>query len=849
MKRKLLLWLLIFSVPFILLAGQAFADIIIKKDGREIRGNIVSISDEQVSMDVSGVVIYINRNDIEKIIREDKPDVLLKAEQWFNEADYKNALAQSVEVIEQEPQYAQTAKRIFFSSLQNLSSKGTDLLNRHEYEEGIKFYLFLFQHIQKETVRTYFFDDPESWSLFMNEAQRHLSHAYYEQALQLLDKQDQTLIPTIKRNLNEALNYVKPRTPRYFDIKLLLGRINFDQHEYETAREYLEEVSRLSPKEEHREQAILMLNDLLPRIQKPSPSPQPTEVVRYVPPPVAPVQPPPSQQPDYSDLPIWKRYLYQVRDHEIFQRIQSFAFRISQGEYLFVIVVPLIIILVWIISFKYLKSRARKGDILAASMLGSAKLLGPLMILIYKIKRIKIGGPKKRCPFCGKGIDDIEAYSDLNFYVCPHCQENITPVFELTDYIDHLVKNVEKSLQRSGRKGSMTGPDGLPIEKDAMLKLVRSIVTYAVRRRASDVHIEQEIERVKVRARIDGILFDIFTFPKTIANALVSAIKVMSNLDISEKRIPQDGQFSLWIDKTDIDVRVATSPAAMGEKVSMRLLDIRSVMIDSIKLGLEGGNLEKFERAIRKPHGLILVTGPSGSGKTTSLYVALNTINTGEKNIITIEDPIEYHFKGLNQIQVNPAANFTFATGLRSIIRQDPDVIMVGEIRDLETAEIAIEAALTGHLVFSTLHTIDAAGAFGRLIDLGISPKRFAPAIICVIAQRLVRINCPECKKPYKPKKTDLESLGLTPEKAKDITFMKGTGCPHCFNSGFYGRIGIFEILMPDESMRDMLENQMSTSVIRELGRKAGMRSLRDEGIVKIQQGLTTVEEVIRVTS
>lgn len=850
-RRIVLFYFLLLTTCLMFLYHTTTGDVVVKKDGRQIEGNILSESPEQVSIDVNGVVIYIRRDEVEKIIREKKPKEVMEAEQSLSSGDYKTALTKSVDVLMKYPEFSEPAKQIFFDALRNLQTLGAALLQKEELDEAIQLYLHMLGAIENEYVRTQFFDDQESWILYLKEVKDRLAQSYYKRAQRQMMRGEIELFPAIKQDLLQAIKYYPPESQHAYEIKLLLGELCIGAKEYSSAKEYLEEVANDSPIRAHREKARLLLARLTPRVANPTPVVATTPVPRVLVTPV-PIQTPAPQPPkviSYKDLPVWKRFIINVKNKKIFGQAKEFGIRLSQGEYLSYILIPIIIIFLWIVANKYLKSKARKGDIIAASLLKYGKILGPFAIIFFEIKRIKLGGPRKRCPFCGKGIDDIEAYSDLNFYVCPHCQENITPVFELTDYINHLVKNVEKSLHSRGKKKGAIGVDGLPVEKDAMLKLVRSIITYAVRRRASDIHIEQEVDRVKVRARIDGILFDIFVFPKSIANALVSAIKVMANLDITEKRIPQDGQFMIWVDKTDIDVRVASSPAAMGEKISMRLLDISTIQVDSTKLGLEGTNLEKFERAIRKPHGLILVTGPSGSGKTTTLYVALNSINTGEKNIITIEDPIEFHIKGLNQLQVNPAANFTFATGLRSILRQDPDVIMVGEIRDKETAEIAVEAAATGHLVFSTLHTIDSAGAIGRMIDLGIDPKRFVPALICIIAQRLIRLNCPECKKPYKPKKSELEILNIPPEVAREVTYMKGTGCPNCFNSGYYGRIGIFEILMPDESMREILESNVSTSVIRELARKSGMRTLREEGVIKANQGLTTLEEVIRVTS
>lgn len=849
---KFLKVLLLITLLLTVFMARIGADVVIKKDGRRITGKIVSSTPDQVAIDVDGIVIYINRLEIEDIIRETKPLLLQETERALEVGEYEVVLAKTVDMVLKLPEYTEEARRLFFDALKQLQQKAIQANTARDFDNTIRLYTILHAQLENEIVRTSFFIEPETWNLYASDVKDNLSNAYIQRALINMEKASRDYYPAIKQDLLQALNYTASRTPRQYTAKLLLGNVLMGLEEYQAAKPYLDSVALESSSAEQREQARFLLSRLAQRLNPPTPTPPAPQPARTpgATQPVADVpQPEPAPRPRKAPkIPIWKQYYLKARDHAIVKKAETLFVELTEGEYFQYIIPPLLLIAVWIISYKLFKIKAKRGNIIAGAMLPLAKKIGPFIFLIYPFKRVKKVGPKKRCPFCGKGIDDIDSYADLNFYVCPYCKENISPVFELSDYIEHLIKNVERSLHMRGKKGG-AGIDGLSVEKDAMLKLVRSVITFAVRRRASDIHIEQEVDRVKVRARIDGILFDIFTFPKTIANSVVSAIKVMANLDISERRIPQDGQFTLWIDKTDIDIRVATSPAAMGEKVSMRLLDIRTIQVDSTKLGLDGTNLEKFERAIRKPHGLILVTGPSGSGKTTSLYVALHTVNTGDKNIITIEDPVEYHIKGLNQLQVNPAANFTFATGLRSILRQDPDIIMVGEIRDRETADIAVEAALTGHLVFSTLHTIDAAGAFGRLVDLGIDPKRFVPALICIIAQRLVRINCVECKKPYKPKKTDLDILGISQEEAKEIVFMKGVGCPTCFNSGFLDRLGIFEILMPDESIKDMLETNPASSVIRELARKSGMHTLREEGILKIKQGLTTVEEVIRVTS
>lgn len=499
----------------------------------------------------------------------------------------------------------------------------------------------------------------------------------------------------------------------------------------------------------------------------------------------------------------------------------------------------------WFIPYHILKLLARRGDHDAGTRLLRAKKLGFVSLIAYGYGRYsRARDTRHRCPFCNKGIDNMEDYRDLNFVVCPHCREPITPIYNMTDYVDHLVEQLKLSQKTSAK--NKRGGDVL-IEKDAMLKLVRGVLAMCIRRRASDFHLETHNDGGHIRARIDGIMYDLKTLPREITPAFISALKVMANLDITERRIPQDGKIPLWIDNMDYDLRINTSPASMGEKVVIRILRQDSINITPDKLGLEGDNLAVYERNIHKPHGVIIVTGPSGSGKSTSLYVALNQLNTGDKNIITIEDPIEYHLEGLSQMQVNPAANFTFATGLRSILRQDPDVIMVGEIRDKETAEAALDAAMTGHTVLTTLHTIDAPTAFSRMKDLGIDQARIASAVNLVIAQRLVRTVCADCRKQYKPKPADLEKLGL--DKSDDVTYVHGTGCETCMNTGYHGRLALFEMLEMNERIRSLLEQNSPTTAVREAAKDAGMRSLREEGIRRVRSGVTTVEEVIRVTT
>jgi len=381
-----------------------------------------------------------------------------------------------------------------------------------------------------------------------------------------------------------------------------------------------------------------------------------------------------------------------------------------------------------------------------------------------------------------------------------------------------------------------------------VVKLVNLMLSQAVKARASDIHIEHSQHTLKIRNRVDGILYDMLSPPKHIQSALISRIKIMAKMNIAEKRLPQDGRIEIRIADKNIDIRVSTIPVAFGERVVLRLLDKTNVLLDVSDLGMPADRLGEFDRLIRSPHGIILVTGPTGSGKTTTLYAALSTINKTDINIITIEDPIEYQMEGIGQIQVNPKIDLTFAKGLRSIVRQDPDVILVGEIRDLETAEIAIQSALTGHLVFSTLHTNDAASATTRLIDMGIEPFLVTSSVIAILAQRLVRVICADCKEEYTPDRESLESIGITPEMVAGRKIFRGRGCSSCLDTGFKGRTGMFELMMLDEPVRNLILKTSDANAIKQKAVEQGMSTLRQDGAQKVLSGITTIEEVFRVT-
>ncbi len=381
-----------------------------------------------------------------------------------------------------------------------------------------------------------------------------------------------------------------------------------------------------------------------------------------------------------------------------------------------------------------------------------------------------------------------------------------------------------------------------------VIKLVNLVITRAVESGASDIHIEPFENELLVRYRIDGLLHNVEAPPKKMQSTLISRVKIMARMNIAEKRLPQDGRIRTRIGGRDIDMRVSTIPTVYGESVVMRILDRGSVLISMEKLGFPEKELGTFNEIIKKPHGMLLVTGPTGSGKTTTLYAAMDKINSSEKKIITIEDPVEYQMRGVNQIQVKPAIGLTFNNGLRSIVRQDPDMIMVGEIRDFETAEIAVQAALTGHMVFSTVHTNDSAGAITRLLDMGVEHYLISSALIGVLAQRLVRILCPQCRTEM-PIDADTARMLAGTEKPVGMTVYREKGCPACSDTGYKGRLGIYELLVVGDSVRGQILKKASAHVIRDSARKEGMSTLREDGLSKVASGITSIAEVARVTA
>jgi type IV pilus assembly protein PilB len=438
-------------------------------------------------------------------------------------------------------------------------------------------------------------------------------------------------------------------------------------------------------------------------------------------------------------------------------------------------------------------------------------------------------------------LDDITMATGYEVRRAVSSPDDIAALIGQLSRLGDSVEEIEEDLDQ-------LGADIIELRDQAdeapVVKLVHSIIADAVRRGASDIHFEPRGSDMRVRFRVDGVVFDSTTVPRILIPGLVSRVKIMADLDIAEKRLPQDGRVGLTVDGNYVDLRVATLPIVRGESVVMRILDKQKVVVDLDRLGMEDHVRERFEGAIRSTHGAILVTGPTGSGKTTTLYAGLTEVNTPEKTIITVEDPVEYELDGVKQVQVNMRTGLSFAAGLRSMVRADPDIIMVGEVRDRETAQIAIESALTGHLVLTTLHTNDAPLAAARLIEMGIEPYLVASGVECVIAQRLVRRLC-ECKTEVKLTKAMMVDNGFDVQRG--FSAFEPGRCVRCAHTGYKGRIGLYELMLISDDQRRMILEKASADDLRELARKEGMRTLREDGLDKIKRGVTSVSEVLRV--
>lgn len=446
----------------------------------------------------------------------------------------------------------------------------------------------------------------------------------------------------------------------------------------------------------------------------------------------------------------------------------------------------------------------------------------------------------------GYDIDSVLSYGE-------DIDKALDEVFGVTDEWDQVIgkiENMQVTVLREEEKDAADISAITESEEAPVIALVNLIILRAVKENASDVHIEPFGEdTLKVRYRIDGILHDVMSLPRNLQLAVVSRIKIMSDLDIAERRLPQDGRIQVNVGEKKINIRVSILPAVTGESAVLRILDPSSILLELDSLGFSPDILPNYLSLIKKPNGIILVTGPTGSGKSTTLYTTLNLLNSTEKKIMTIEDPVEYRLKGISQVQAKPKIGLTFAAGLRSFLRQDPDIMLVGEIRDKETAEIAVQAALTGHIVLSTLHTNDAPSSVVRLVDMGIEPFLISSSVIGVIAQRLIRKICPKCKKEIKITPDIEKILNENEIGNNEITLYKGEGCPYCKDTGYKGRVAIFELMVITENIREMIIKNVSTGKLRQAAVKEGMCLLKIDGIKKVCEGITTIDEVLRVAS
>ncbi len=471
-----------------------------------------------------------------------------------------------------------------------------------------------------------------------------------------------------------------------------------------------------------------------------------------------------------------------------------------------------------------------------------------------KSKRLKIA---LKSPNNFRAVDDLRILMGLTVEAVVADEAKIDALLAEHYSKQESVSDVVSGLAADDKFKGLADSSGASIDLDAVLeasednqvvKLLNLVLLQAIKDKASDVHFEPFEDEFKMRYRIDGVLYEMVPPPKHLGNAITSRVKVMANLDIAERRLPQDGRIELSVGGNPIDLRVAVLPTMHGESVVMRVLDRSNVELDLDRVGFRQDTLDQFRDLIAKPNGIVIVTGPTGSGKTTTLYAALADLNDIKHKILTAEDPVEYDIDGLCQVQVNTEVGLTFAKALRSFLRQDPDIILVGEIRDLETAQIAVQASLTGHLVLTTLHTNDAPSSIIRLVDLGVEPFLLTATLEGVVAQRLVRTICSKCKEAYEPSEEELYELQMTRADVAGRSFMRGAGCDNCNKSGYKGRMALFEIMEIDDDMRDLIMQNGSTAVIRDHARRRGMRSLRESGLMAIYEGLTTIDEVVRET-
>ena len=848
----------------LLLPLLSHADRITLKNGNVLEGKIISMDGAEVTIEVGGFRQTIFTDQIAETVRTADDEVgpgeslSTEAHAILEKGDPYGSWQKLLAMDEIEPEAWRRHAVLIRRTEKALFDEIRVVLDRDKPNQALMY----IEALSAERSRK-LWESATSVPLELRREQLRLftGESYFKlgQTARFNSQQKETL-----EYLGEALKSLVPGDLLYANAQYLLGGALRDQaaelyreKRVEESREIVQQAMRAY--NEARSQSVAdpsmvklasdefdrLRRDVLPQLAQvlatPTPSPVPTLI------PVTPT-PTPTPEPDFLEGIIGtqaRAKITQAMEKVLPESVDSDA----ALEWLGWVIV--FILGFWILPGVLLRFPAKRGDYYAEKWKKKVFFAGPIAVVAFLIDKFvhRPRGAKAAahpCPGCGFELDDIYAYEDLDFTRCPNCRTEVEPVHSLLDYIQRMANSLLNDARQVERGAQMMTA---LVEKETMQRLLRGVLTLGIRRRSSDLHIEPSSKGVPIRQRVDGIMTEMVALPGELAAAIVSALKVMGNMDISEKRRPQDGGLNIWIDGHEIDIRLTSIPASGYEKMSLRLLDRRTIEMGTKKLGMTAGVRRTFEHAIHEPHGLVLVTGPTGSGKSTSLYVAIQALLTGDKNIVSIEDPIEFRVSGVNQIQVNTAVGLTFASGLRSILRQDPDVVMIGEIRDRETAEIAVSAANTGHLVLSTLHTIDTATCVSRLVELGISPRQFAEALNLVIAQRLIRLICPDCRRSSKPAQDIMSDLGIPEAEVGDYEFQAGKGCETCSKTGFFGRTGIFEVMVINEALKSAFETRtLTTGEIREIAIVNGMKTLRLEALSLLHQGMTTAEEVLRVT-
>ncbi|MBI1388083.1 MAG: tetratricopeptide repeat protein [bacterium] len=855
------------------LASGVRGDVVYLNNGTKFVGTVVDSGGGEVQVETASGVMTFKRSDIARIEESSKlENTLLRAQTERNQGDFYEAVslyadalkmpdaaAKKNEILKQQEE----AIRDFLSTVgrRDPLTNGLDDIARIEKIKTILSNPVLLDLLQakKKTL------DAQVAQAYYDEAKRLETNGELEPAIEhyrvvLEHYPNHPLSKNLDRKILDlyllsgeqayknnsympsaqaraAFSEALQRSPDNPKALFYLGRMELDDKNYQKARELLDKVNinGLNNREMQERAQMLERIDRLtqqpeaPRITRPAPQPTPTP------------EPPKSMLQRTRDWMNggWKNTSKALQDF-FSSPGKAMGSLWHWGQNLLILIAALIVL--WYIPMKLVLKDLPNRRVVYYNWRKIVNFTGVVGLVAYYIDRWYREEPTKRCPKCNRSVNNPDIFENYEFEKCPYCEAVIKPPFTLPEIIQQRSQMIAVSRRLSG--GSQD-----EAQREEMINLLNLIMVHARKIRASDIHVEPEEGRILVRYRVDGVITESIPLDGALVQLFSSCIKILSNLNIAERRLPQDGHFRRMILKEEINVRVSTIPTRMGEKVVMRLLDqkLASVAIDS--LGMRDEPLEKYRRAIVAPHGLILATGPTGSGKTTLHYASLQYINDGSKNIVTVEDPIEYELDGINQIQHNTKTGLTFATALRSILRQDPDVIMVGEIRDLETAGISVNAALTGHLVFSTLHTIDTSTAISRLIDIGVDVKLISSALLGIVAQRLVRKLCPHCKKKSTATAKEIAQLGQEGSMLENKPIYRPRGCKECLGTGYIGRTGIYELLIPDKTVRNLIEVGGSTMELRQASMKSGMKTLRTEGVFKIHSGVTSIEEVVRVTT